>query len=372
MKIAVHAKMLSEAALNGMGYYTCNLMRGLAAIDKRNIYDLYSSDAIIHKVAAPNFRERITGSPLCWTNIKLPLVLSKEPHDVVFVPHEKLPPFVKGRKVITVYDLVSLREYMRSPISVAAKIHFIKAIAWTIKKADAVIVISEATRKSVLEVTGIDPARITVTPLGYDRALYYPRPSEDGVDIRKKYGIPKPYFINTSSLLWYRKNLPRLIRAFAQSAARQDSCLVITGRKGMDYDNVVEAIRKSGVADDVMLLGYVPLEDMPRLLSGAVGLVFPSLHEGFGLPIVEAFACGCPVITSNCSSMPEVAGDAAILVDPLDECAIRTAIDKLFFDAGLREGLKIKGLEAVRSYSWEKTARLTLGVFEGLERGSAL
>lgn len=370
MKIAVHAKMLSETALNGMGYYTHNLMRALAAIDERNTYDLYSSDAIIHKVHGPNFNERITGAPFCWTNIKLPLVLSKEPHDVVFVPHEKLPPFVKGRKVITVFDLVSLRDYMRNPITLTAKLHFIKAILWTIKKADAVIVISEATKKSVLEVTGIAPSRITVTPLGFDKGLYYPRSVDDCVCVRKKYGIPKDYFINTSSLLWYRKNLPRLIRAYAQSRARQGSCLVITGKRGMDHDNVVEAIRKSGVSSDVLLLGYVPLEDMPALLSGARGLVFPSLHEGFGLPIIEAFACGCPVITSNCSSMPEVAGDAAILVEPLDEYAIRTAIDRLYHDDLLRYGLIKKGLERVSLYSWERTAQLTLGVFEGLERCS--
>ena len=366
MKIAVHAKMLSETSLNGMGYYTHNLLKALAAIDKRNTYDLYSSDAIIHKIDSPNFNERITGSPLCWTNIKLPLVLSKEAHDVVFVPHEKLPPFAKGRKVITVYDLVPLSEYMRSPITVTAKIHFIKAIMWTIKRADAVIVISEATKKSVLEVTGIDPAKITVTPLGFDKTLYYPRSVQDAAVIRKKYGIPKDYFINTSSLLWYRKNLPRLIRAFAQSDARRGACLVITGKKGLDYNNVLQAIRESGAGSDVMLLGYVPLEDMPRLLSGAAGLVFPSLHEGFGLPIVEAFACGTPVITSNCSSMIEAAAGGAMLVDPLDEDGIRKAIDRLFFNDGLRAELIRKGFERLRSCSWETTARLTLGVFEGI------
>lgn len=366
MRIAVHAKMLSESALNGMGYYTYNLLKGLAVIDKKNIYDLYSSDAIIHKIEAANFRERVTGAPFFWTNLKLPRVLAKEPHDIIFVPHEKLPPFVAGRKVITVYDLVSLRQYLRNPISVTAKIHFFKAITWTIKKADAVLVISEATKQSVIDVTGIDPGRITVTPLGYDTALYLPMPAEDCASVKKKYGISKGYFINTSSLLWYRKNLPRLIRAFARIADESNTSLVITGKRGMDYDNVVEAAQKAGVEKDVLLLGYVPLEDMPRLLSGAVGLVFPSLHEGFGLPIVEAFACGCPVITSNISSMPEVAGDAAILVDPFDEAAIASAMTRLSDDAALRESMIKRGLERARSYSWEKTARLTLGVFEGL------
>lgn len=366
MKIAVHAKMLSETALNGMGYYTHNLMKGLAAIDKTNLYDLYSSDPIIHKVDGANFKERVTGSPFFWTNLKLPLVLAKEAHDVVFVPHEKLPPFVAGRKVITVYDLVPLRRYLLNPISMTAKLHFLKAITWTIKKADAVLVISEATKKSVLDVTGIDPGRITVTPLGYDTALYRPASAADCARVKEKYGISKDYFINTSSLLWYRKNLPRLIRAFAGCGARGAARLVITGKRGMDYENVLETIRRLGLEDDVLLLGYVPLEDMPALLSGAIGLVFPSLHEGFGLPIVEAFACGCPVITSDCSSMPEVAGQAAILVNPLDEGVISEAMTRLASESGLREELISRGAERACAFSWEKTAQLTLNVFEGI------
>ncbi|MBI5885809.1 MAG: glycosyltransferase family 4 protein [Deltaproteobacteria bacterium] len=361
----MHAKMLSETPLNGMGYYAHNLMKGLAAVDKANIYDLYSSGPIIHKVEGVNFRERVTGAPLFWTNLKLPRVLAREPHDIVFVPHEKLPPFVSGPKVITVYDLVPLRQYLRNPISMTAKLHFIKAITWTIKKADAVLVISEATKKSVLEVTGIDPGRITVTPLGYDTALFRPAPAADCVRVREKYGLSKDYFINTSSLLWYRKNLPGLIRAFAGSGARGAARLVITGKSGMDYDNVMAAIRSLGLEDDVLILGYVPLEDMPALLGGAIGLAFPSLHEGFGLPIVEAFACGCPVMTSNCSSMPEVAGDAAILVDPLDEGAISGALTRLASDSALREELTKRGFERARAFSWEKTAQLTLDVFEG-------
>jgi len=366
MKIAVHAKMLSETPLNGMGYYTHNLMKALAALDRVNTYDLYSSDPIIHKVDGVNFKERVTGAPLFWTNLKLPRVLAKEPHDIVFVPHEKLPPFVKGAKVITVYDLVPLRQYLRNPISVTAKLHFMKAITWTIKQADAVLAISEATKKSVLDVTGIDPRRVTVTPLGFDAAFYRPVTATARERVRLKYGIPGAYFINTSSVLWYRKNLPRLIRAYARSKARRGARLVITGRSGMDLDNVMAAIREQGVEDTVMLLGYVPLEDMPALLSGALGLVFPSLYEGFGLPILEAFACGCPVLTSDSSSMPEVAGGAAMLVDALDEDAISAGMTKLLDNADLRGDLIEKGLERCLDFSWEKTARLTLKVFEGL------
>ncbi|MBI5561785.1 MAG: glycosyltransferase family 4 protein [Deltaproteobacteria bacterium] len=365
MKIAVHAKMLSEAVLNGMGWYAFNLLKAIAVVDARNTYDLYSSAPLVHVIEAPNFTERITGRPRLWTNIALPFALAREPHDAVFVPHEKLPPLVKGRKVITVYDLHTLGEYFRSPISITAKLHFLKAITLTIKKADAVIAISEATRRSVVEITGVDPAKVHVTPLGYDRGVYYPRPEAEVEAVKSRHGIRKKYFINTSSLLWYRKNLPRLVRAYADSAARKDARLVITGMRGEDYDNVARAIAKAGLDDDVILTGYVPLEDMPRLLSGAVALVFPSLHEGFGLPIVEAFACGCPVITSNVSSMPEVAGDAGRLVDPHSESAIASAMDAVAEDAGAREAMIKKGLERAALFSWEKTARRTVEVFEG-------
>ncbi len=366
LKIAVHAKVLSEERLNGMGYYTCNLLRALASIDNRNHYDLHTSHPIVHRITAPNFIERVSPFPAFWTTLRLPFELARCDYDILFVPHEKLPPFAGGRKVITVYDLHTLGHYLRSPISIRAKLHFLMAVKRTIKRADRVIAISEATKRSVLDIVGIDPARVAVTPLGYDRAIYRPVEEGEAQRVAERYGIEGEYFINLSSLLWYRKNLPGLVRAFAKAKKVVGGRLVITGRRGEAYPEVVDAIKRLGLEGDVHLIGYVPLEHIPALLGGARAMVFPSLHEGFGLPVVEAMACGCPVITSSCSSMPEVAGDAALFVDPMDEVSIAQAMINIASDAGLRKKLIEKGLNRASGFSWEKTARLTLDVFESL------
>jgi len=367
MRIAVHAKMMSEDRLNGMGYYTLNLLKSLAAIDPKNTYDLYSSHGFKHRVAAGNFHEKVLGPPRFWmTYLAFTRELIRDPHDIVFVPHEKLPFFVGGKKVLTAYDLHTLKDYLGSPVSLTAKLHFLIAIRSAFKRADKLIAISEATKKDIVEIAGVEPDKVAVTPLGYDRKLYKLYDDDEKAAVKKKYSIDRPFVINTSSLLWYRKNIPRVIQAYARSKFRSDFMLVITGKRGLAYAEVVGEIQRLGLEKDVRLLGYVPIEDVPRLLAAASALVFPSLHEGFGLPIVEAFACGCPVITSNVSSMPEVAGDAAMLVDPKDVDAIADALNKLLGDGALAETLSCKGLERAKGFSWEKTASATLKVFEGL------
>ncbi len=370
MRIAVHAKMMSEDRLNGMGYYTYNLLKSLAALDRTNTYDLYSTHAFKHRVEARNFHEKVLGPPRFFmTYLAFTRELLKDPHDIVFVPHEKLPFLVKGKKVFTAYDLHTLKDYFGSPVTLTAKMHFLIAIKSAFKRADKILTISEATKKDVVEIAGVEPEKIVVTPLGYDRVLYKPCGSEEKAEVKRRYSIDRPFVINTSSLLWYRKNIPRIIQAYARGKSRKEHMLVITGKKGLSYDEVAGEIKRLGLEKDVLLLGYAPIEDMPRLLSAASALVFPSLYEGFGLPIVEAFACGCPVITSNVSSMPEVAGDAAVLVDPKDVEGISAAIDNVLGDSALAKTLSLKGLERAKGFSWENTALETLKVFEGLVRG---
>lgn len=369
MRIAVHAKVLSEEMPSGIGYYTYNLLKNLSDIDKKNEYILYSDTPILHKIRAENFKEKIIKFPKFWTYLRLPIELRNEAFDLIFIPHEKLPPFVNSRKVITVFDLHSLKRYFMSPISVSAKIHFLIAIKYAIKKADKVIAISESTKRDIIEKCGIDGGKITVTPLGYDKALYKTYPDDDLIHtVKEKYGIKGNFIINTSSLLWYRKNLPKLIRAFyiCKSKGLINHKLVITGKRGEAYDEIVSLTKSLNLEKDVILTGYISTEDMPILLSGADALAFPSLHEGFGLPILEAMACGCPVITSNCSAMPEVVGDAGILVNPYNEDEIAHAIERVLTDAELRNQMSNMGFIQAKRFSWENTAGETLKVFESL------
>ena len=169
-----------------------------------------------------------------------------------------------------------------------------------------------------------------------------------------------------------RKNLARVIEAFARAAAAPAFAglqLVLAGKKGWLYDDLFAQVERMGLAGRVLFPGYVDDADLPALLSGALAFVFPSLYEGFGIPVLEAGACGVPVITSNTSSLPEVAGDAALLVDPHDVDAIAEAMTRLVTDEALRAELSRRGLANVQRFSWEKCARETLAVL--LEAGSS-
>jgi glycosyltransferase involved in cell wall biosynthesis len=370
MKIAVHAKVLSEKRLNGIGYYTYNLLKALSKIDRVNEYFLYSNTPLFHKIEAENFREKILSFPKLWTYLRWPFEFIDGKYEVAFIPHEKLPFFLKTKSVITVYDLHPLKEYLTSPISLSAKVHFFIAIKYAIKKADKVIAISESTKRDIIENCNISPNKITVTPLGYNGELYKSYSNEDLIrSVKERYGIKGNYIINTSSLLWYRKNLPRLIKAFHICKSKRviNHQLVITGKKGEAYSEIIAMIKSLNLKKDVILTGYISTEDMPILLSGADVLVFPSLYEGFGLPIVEAMACGCPVITSNCSAMPEVALDAGMLVNPYNEEEIANVIGKVIEDGELRNNMRRKGFERIKMFSWERTAKETLKVFESLK-----
>lgn len=368
MRVAVHAKVLSEQQPTGIGVYTYNVLKAISALDNKNQYTLYSNEPIVRKIEAGNFKEKILNFPKLWSYLRFPFEFTNNKYDLLFVPKETLPPIKRPKTVVTCFDLMGLMFANR--IAMDGKIHFWFAVNYALKRADRILAISESTKQDILDACKISPDKVIVTPLGYDSHLYKPDSDEEAQFVlKKKYGIKERYIINTSSLLWYRKNLTTLIKAFHLSLSKSsvNYQLVITGKRGESYDEITALIDSLGLAKKVILTSYIPASDMPVLLNGAEALVFPSLHEGFGLPIVEAMACGCPVITSNVSSMPEVLGDAGILVDPHSVDEISNAITKVFFDPSLRERMSIKGLERAKMFSWERTARETLKVFESLE-----
>ena len=223
---------------------------------------------------------------------------------------------------------------------------------------------------------GVDAAKIRVIYLGRDEALAPVRDAGELARSRERYGIAGRYLLFVGTLQ-PRKNLARVIEAFGCMIARTrdpDLRLVVAGKQGWLFDamGLPAQVTRLGLAGRVIFPGYVEDADLPALLSGATAFVFPSLYEGFGIPVLEAGACGVPVITSNTSSLPEVAGDpaagpeqaAALLVDPHDVDAIADAMARLSTDAALREELPRRGRENVKRFSWEKCARQTLAVLE--------
>jgi glycosyltransferase involved in cell wall biosynthesis len=370
MRIAVHAKVLSEAEPTGIGVYVANILRALSRVDPETEYVLYSNEPLRQTIEAPNFRTKILRFPRFWSYLRLPFEFVDGRYDLLFVPKEQLPPFVRPPTVLVVFDLMALTFPDR--MTVANKVHFRMAVKWALPRADAVIAISEATKRHVVAACGVDPARITVTHLGYDPALFRPqRDPARAAEVRRRLGIRGAYFLNTSSVIWYRKNLVRVVQALAGLKAVHGPAtpqLVITGKRGEGYEDLREWCRRLQLCDDVITTGYVPAEDLPVLLSNAVALVFPSLDEGFGLPLVEAMACGCPVVSSNRSAIPEVVGDAGLLVDPEDTAALQAAMERVWREPDTKSALVQRGLERAPRFSWDEAARATRAVFERVAR----
>jgi glycosyltransferase involved in cell wall biosynthesis len=364
MRVAVYAKVLSEAEPTGIGIYVRNILGALARLAPEDEFTLYSNEPFQQHIPGANVHERVLRFPRLWSYLRFPFEFLGDRYDVLFSPKEQVPPCFRPPTVLVVYDLMGLLFPER--ISLAGKAHFYQAVHYAIPRAEQVIAISEQTKRSVVEQCGVDPERVTVTPLGYDRDLY--RPCEDPARIASamsRYRIDGPYLINTSSVIWYRKNLVRVLQAFAQLVAERRGeapRLVITGKRGEAYEEILTWRRKLGIEREVILTGYIPASDMPVLLSGAEALVFPSLDEGFGLPLVEAMACGCPVVTANVSAMPEVVGDAGLLVDPLDVIGLHAAMDAVFRRPVRQADLRRRGLQRAVQFSWDEAARATLAV----------
>ena len=269
--------------------------------------------------------------------------------------------------VTSVFDLYYLKcpNEIRKQIPHKAWLHYFLAAHVHLPRASKILAISEDTKKDLIEIVKIPEDRIIVTPLGYDADLFSNKEPEQLEKIKALYNIKGPYFINTSSVWWERKNLVRLLKAFhkLKKTSPCDHKLVITGKRGSSYPAMMKLIQERQLENEVLLLEYIPREHLPYLLQGASALVFPSLHEGFGLPILEAMAMGCPVITSSVSATAEVGKDAALLIDPLDTDEIMDAMDRAIKDPLLSRELKEKGFKRASSFSWDKTADLTRRAF---------
>jgi glycosyltransferase involved in cell wall biosynthesis len=231
------------------------------------------------------------------------------------------------------------------------------------RRATHVIAVSECTRRDLTAAYGIPPEKATVI---YEAAAprFRVQPPEAVAAVRARYGLPDRYLLFVGTIE-PRKNLSRLLAAFETiHADGLSDGLVIVGKRGWLYGDFFARLEKSLVQDAVLCPGYVPDEDLPAVYAGAQGLVFPSLYEGFGLPVLEAMACGTPVVASNASSIPEVGGDATLYFDPLDVEAMVEVIRRLLRDADLQDHMRVRGLAQATGFSWELTATATKSVYD--------
>lgn len=270
------------------------------------------------------------------------------------------------RRFLTVYDLIAIHspQLMESQDD-----RLSQQILDSIDPESWVLTISRATKNDLCNYLPLDPARVFVTYLAAAPEYFYPSRDETRfAAVRVKYGLPDaPYFLCLNTLE-PRKNLERVIRAFAGLASQErikDAYLVLAGARGWSYQEIFRTIERSGVVKDrILVTGYVANEDLAALYSGALAFVYPSLYEGFGLPPLEAMQCGLPVIASNTSALPEVVGDAGIMVNPYDEDALCQAMFEIYNDSTLRKFLAAKGLARAKHFSWDNCTRATLDAYK--------
>ncbi len=291
---------------------------------------------------------------LLWTQFQLPRIYKHLQADLIYSPLPEAPLYSKSRYLVMCHDLIPLRfPRLTSPLTN----YFRYLVPQVLKQAEHIICNSQATAKDLVDFYRIPASKITPILLGYDRANFYPHPSN-----QKKY-LKCPYFLYLGRQDPY-KNLKGLIDAFAR-LPNTDYHLAIAGSTDPRFTpQLQQQVKELGIENRVIWLDYLDYQELPLIISGAIALVFPTLWEGFGLPALEAMACGTPVITSNLASLPEITGDAAILLDPYNTAAITSAMSDLGRDAQMRSQLSQLGLQQAQKFSWEKTGVATKEVFK--------
>ncbi len=289
---------------------------------------------------------------LVWTQFKLPKIYKELKSQLIFSPISEAPLWKKCRSVVMVHDFIPLRFPKRfSPLTPYHRYY----VPQVLNQAEHIICNSQATARDIVEFCNIPVHKITPILLAHNPQHFRPVAEEHSQHRYFLYiGRHDPY-----------KNIGRVISAFANFKSNRDYQLWLAGPSDDRYTPALKKqVQELGLISQVKFLDYVPYDDLPEIISGAIALVFPSLWEGFGLPVLEAMACGTPVITSNLSSLPEVAGDAAILIDPYRVEEITDAMQAIANDSGLRSHLSQLGLQRAKQFSWQKTGEATVEVLK--------
>jgi glycosyltransferase involved in cell wall biosynthesis len=358
-----------------VGYYVTNLIQKLQEIDTDNNYCLISNNGEYENTfrAQPNFENLRT----CisnenhligdfWESFYLPRLLEKKNVSVFHGPAFMVP-LIKRKMgtVVTIHDIVSF--IMPDTIPMKYAFYMRNLIKLVSRRADRIISVSQSTKKDLITWLGVPEEKITVVHQAVS-GIFRPAASGDGgAEIRRRFGIHGRYMLFVGNLE-PRKNLIRLMEAFAMARERLGGPiqLVICGKKGWLCSGILKTCEKIKRGDDILITNYVNEIDLLGLYQNAEMFVFPTRYEGFGLPALEAMACGAPVITSNVSSLPEITGGAAMLINPSDVGEISEAMIKLAGSESLRSELREKGFKQAKLFSWTKTARETLDVYRTL------
>lgn len=368
MKIGIDIRPLSFLNdMAGLYQHIYHLVLNLIAIDTRNNYRLLSAfkgfrgEVSIDGKYVQRFPCRLSDFVLDKLSMPIEFLMGKV--DIFHGPYFFIPRHIRCKSIVTIHDLMPFRhtEFLRPEWVLSIK----KKIYLSVKRADALIAVSNFTKNEIVELLNIPEERIRVIHNGIAQIF---KPVNDTMKIER---VKSKYGVNGSYLLFVgniepKKNIERVIYAYL-SLRQSLNCkypLLVVGKKTLYFQSLLEVIRRYNAEKDIIFTDVVSNDELACLYSGAQFLIFPSLYEGFGIPVIEAMACGLPVITSNVTSLPEVVGDAALQVDPLSVDDITGAMHSLLYNNELRVTLQRRGFERAKLFSWEKTARETLSVYQ--------
>ncbi len=352
MKIAIDTQT-TLGQKSGFGFYVKNLVEALTKIDPKNDYIL---------IAPTSEKDFSAPKRWWWDQVIFPRRGRLAKVDILHQPCFSAPLFYKGKVVVTCHDLISV--FFPENLPIFARFFYARWMPFSYRRADFLIADSEHTKKDIMSLLKIPESKIRVIHLAVAKEFRPIKSTKILKRIRSKYQTGERYFLHVGTLE-PRKNLPFLVRAFA--LAVRDGVtenLVITGKKGWYYEDLFTLVKDLNLKDKVIFTGYADEKDLPALYSGATALIFPSLYEGFGLPPLEAMACGTPVISSSTSSLPEVVGKAGILIPPKDERLWAKNIVKISKDNRLARTLSQMGLRQAKKFSWQETAQKTIEVYK--------
>jgi glycosyltransferase involved in cell wall biosynthesis len=372
MHIAINAHLLAHTRSfrrAGVSHYIEQLLHHLALVDQTNHYTIYTTRGLdaTQLALSANFRVQPGWLPtinprvrIPWEQFLAPLLLRQNGADLFHGTLNVAPLRCPVPSVITIHDLAfirfphTFRPHNRTYLDVATRT--------SARRAALICVVSEHTRREVIGLLGVPPERIIVTPNAARQHFQPPDPAELAA-FRVRQSLPDEFVLYVGTLE-PRKNLTTLLEAYAQLARSTHVPLVIGGGLGWLYQPVFARLEALGIQDRVHFAGYLDEQDLPLWYAAARVFVFPSLYEGFGMPPLEAMACGTPVVTSNSTSLPEVVSDAGLMVPPTDASALAAALLRVLRDDELHAELRARGLQRARQFSWLETARRTLAGYQ--------
>lgn len=363
MIIGIDASRALRPIKTGTEWYNVEIIRHLVKIDQKNNYILYSNkppEAPLLNLP-DNVSWKIMPFIRGWTMMRLSLEMMIHPPDVLFVPAHTLPPYLPKKSVVMIHDLGFIHNPELYP---TRQIIYHKLVTkFDAKYATHILAPTEYTKQDIIKTLGADPEKVTTVWHGYDQNLYQPKPLKDHPSIQH---TPYIFYIGR---LETKKNIVNLIKAFQILREKDPSSslkLILAGKPSHGYDKIQESINNLSLAlqKDIIQLGYLPEEEVSIYMSNAELFAFPTSFEGFGMPIIQAMACGCPVVASNNTCIPEITGDAAVLINPENPEDIADGMQKIIANKSFRDELKHKGLKQASKFSWDLAAKQTLEVLE--------